>query len=87
MKSEEQLELWVNGKSVHNKEMDECCPDFSCCHSGVNTPVEVRKKFQEADEKTRMGMLGHFLSVALSTPDEKESVPINVYVAGQGEMQ
>jgi len=31
MKKEEQLTEWVKGNSIHNKEQDECCPDFSCC--------------------------------------------------------
>jgi hypothetical protein len=27
----EQLEKWVAGENVHDKERDECCPDFACC--------------------------------------------------------
>ncbi len=63
----EQLELWVNGESVHNNERDECCPDFSCCNKKVNTPIEVRKKFQDlhqkGDEEGMWSMLSFFLDV------------------------
>lgn len=26
-----QTEAWVNGYSYHNRDTNECCPDFSCC--------------------------------------------------------
>ena len=31
MNNIQQLDLWVEGMSLHNQETDTCCPDFSCC--------------------------------------------------------
>ena len=39
--SDKQLEQWVLGNSIHNKESDECCPDFSCCNE--HTKKDTRK--------------------------------------------
>lgn len=61
MTPEEQVDLWVEGKPVHNDETDECCPDFSCC----GTPIvdkETRIKFKNADPKEREVMLCGFLT-------------------------
>jgi len=72
----EQLELWVNGKSVHNDTRGECAPDFSCCNSKMKTPTEVRKRFAKAyredDQKTMNQMLGMFLGEAISTHTPKK---------------
>jgi len=74
---DEQLDEWVKGNPVHNKERDECCPDFSCCNGNM-APVEERERFAKAyydgDEKTRHEMLGMFLGNAFS--DKK------LYIAG-----
>lgn len=64
MTSEEQLQLWVNGDSVHNDERDECCPDFSCCNQKVNTLRADKQDFIDADDDIRMFMLGDFLAGA-----------------------
>ena len=78
MKPEEQLKLWVEGKSVHNQESNECCPDFSCCQPQLLAPKHERKAFlvayQKKDEKTKMGMLIEFFGRAFSSP--------KIYVAG-----
>lgn len=67
MKSEEQLEKWVNGEAIHNTERDECCPDFSCC-GGEMAERSVRERFakahKEKDESTVAAMLMMFLSGA-----------------------
>ncbi len=82
MTSDEQLQLWVDGESKHNydrcKPEGECCPDFSCCVEKVNTPIEVRKKFQASDDKTRLGMLGMFLggAITLEFPNKE------IYISG-----
>ena len=80
MTSDEQLELWVRGSSVHNTEIDECCPDFSCCNKDMNTPLKVRERFYKAvndkDENTKIEMLGIFLAKAMKTMGK------DVYVAG-----
>lgn len=77
MTPDEQLREWVAGNPIHNKERDECCPDFSCC-TGKIAPLNVRKRFEKAcnegDEETKMEMLMMFLSNALSGK--------NIYVAG-----
>ncbi len=80
MTPEEQLKLWVEGKSVHNTTRDECCPDFSCCNKDVNTPIGVRQRFMEAhqdgDQKVINTMLGMFLGKMFSKSSKK------VYIAG-----
>ncbi len=81
MKTKEQLMLWVKGKSIHNDERNECCPDFSCCQEHLLAPECERKAFAEAhrngDEKTKMSMLFEFLGRAFSSSE--------VYVAGYKE--
>lgn len=49
MTPNEQLELWVRGKSVHNDERDECCPDFSCCSPELLAPEHERIEDTEGD--------------------------------------
>jgi hypothetical protein len=59
---DEQLRLWVSGKSVCPNEDHECCPDFSCCRPALLWPLERRQKFasvgQEEREKMLVGALG-----------------------------
>jgi hypothetical protein len=61
MTKEEQLDLWVKGKPIHNEERDECCPDFSCCDIELLSPLEERIAFKNANEGIRLSMLGTFL--------------------------
>lgn len=84
MNKDNQLKQWVLGHSVHNDEIDECCPDFSCCNDTMNTPTETRERFAKAvkdeDEGTKNEMLGLFLGEAISkhVPNKKKKV----YIAG-----
>lgn len=71
MKAEEQLDLWVEGKSVHNDERDECCPDFSCCGPPI-VDKKTRLKFKAANEKERYEMLCEFLARMLEHEVETE---------------
>lgn len=78
MKAEEQLKLWVAGRPVHNKEQNECCPDFSCCQPRLLAPKHEREAFLKAfisgNEKAVTSMLIEFL---------KRSFPnIKIYIAG-----
>lgn len=77
MTPDEQLEKWLAGNPVHNTELDECCPDFSCCNGKI-MPIEIRKRFVKAyyenDENTKMQMLMMFLGNAFADK--------NVYIAG-----
>lgn len=66
MTCEEQLNLWVQGNPVHNRDRDECCPDFSCCQPELLAESEVRQRFKDADEATRFSMLGMFLGAAMA---------------------
>jgi len=89
MTPEEQLDLWIEGKSVHNFDRcrpdGECLPDFSCCNKNVNTPIEIRKKFKASNDEVRFGMLGMFLSGAIqgefSDYDNRD-----IYISGDGEI-
>lgn len=47
----QQLQNWVEGKPIHNTIDDECCPDFSCCRNGEETPIETKKIFKAAYER------------------------------------
>ena len=71
MKKIEQLRKWVKGESLHNDELDECCPDFSCCNSDMDTPLEVRVAFMAAylkgDKEQVNRLLGMFLGQAMMT--------------------
>lgn len=61
MTPDEQLDEWVKGNPIHNKDRDECCPDFSCCEPDLLAPENVRIAFRDADEATRTQMLSMFL--------------------------
>lgn len=68
MTCDEQLKLWVGGKSVHNPDRPgggECCPDFSCCQPALLWPKEKREEFAAADEEKRFGMLSGALRALL----------------------
>lgn len=60
MRVEEQLKLWREGDPQHNKDRDECCPDFSCCRPELLAPEEERIMFCDRPE-LRGKMLGIFL--------------------------
>lgn len=81
MTSEEQLNLWLKGEPVHNKERGECCPDFSCCQPHLLAPQHEREAFVRThgsgDEATKLSMLYKFLGRAMSSH--------KVYVAGYEE--
>lgn len=69
MKPIDQLNLWVDNISAHNKETDECCPDFSCCRHDISTPRYIKLAFQksyiEGNENLNMQMLMLFLGQLL----------------------
>jgi hypothetical protein len=85
MTSEEQIDQWVKGNSVHIGEGSDqqCCPDFSCCFADLRAPLDVRQKFKAGDSRTRYGMLMHFLGAVLA----RELPNHKVYVVGQGTPQ
>jgi hypothetical protein len=59
----EQLELWVQGESVHT---EICCPDFSCCRPELKASQEDRDLYfsafkngkNELCHEMEMGFLG-----------------------------
>lgn len=42
---EQQLKMWVEGRSYHNLIHDLCVPDFSCCHPEMKQEKIVRECF------------------------------------------
>ena len=78
MTSEEQLELWLDGKSVHNVEIDECCPDFSCCRPELLAPKDVREIFVKAHRQGNENVTNRLLMEFLG----KSLEDYNVYIAG-----
>ena len=88
MTHDEQLQLWLDGKPVHGakygderdiEEDGECCPDFSCCRPDLLWPYEVRKRFVEANQKKRNGML--FSSMASLVREVEEETGKKVEIA------
>ena len=75
MTSDEQLDEWVKGNSLHDTERDECCPDFSCCQKHYKAPPDERALFRDRPE-LRDKMLIGFLGAALFSEGK------NVHVAG-----
>ena len=81
MTCEKQLQLWVDGNSVHDEKGDQCCPDFSCCKPELKAPKEERELFQQLylaekhNEYERMLMM--FLGRAIPLMTDKK-----VYIAG-----
>lgn len=86
MTPDKQLVLWVDGKSVHNDERDECCPDFSCCQPDLLADRALRVKFKAAvdqnDNISAWVMLGMFLSGALTKANPNKQFHIAGEEAG-----
>lgn len=61
MTCDEQLEAWLEGRSLHNEERGECCPDFSCCQPTLLADEATRRAFVRGDERVRNELLGMFL--------------------------
>ena len=80
---EYQVDLWVNGLSLHNADRDECCPDFSCCHPDLLSVWDTRKAFKEANRKDREEMRWIFLSKMIQRRYGKK---VEIYLAGAGEL-
>lgn len=83
MSSEEQLERWVAGDSVHNGNPgdndSECCPDFSCCKPELKWSQDLRIRFRDGDDNTRIAMCGMALTALLESMGRSK----DVYVAGE----
>lgn len=65
MTPERQLNLWVEGISVHNPDRDgtKCCPDFSCCGTPIvdkETRLQFKNAIELGFEGDRNVMLAHF---------------------------
>lgn len=73
-----QLEAWVQGESIHNEKLDECCPDFSCCNKNVKTPQEVKDLFFHAYHNDKKDLMNRLLMEFLANVLSGE----NVYIAG-----
>ena len=61
----QQLDSWVNGRSIHNPTRNECCPDFSCCQPSLRWPRPKRRRFAAANDDTRARMLAGSLASLL----------------------
>jgi hypothetical protein len=76
MTYQEQLDLWVEGKSLCPNDNGECCPDFSCCNPNFLAPLEIRKMFKDCPDR-REALLFGFLENAISSLNKK------VYLTGK----
>ena len=70
---EEQLARWVKGESVCPNSKHECCPDFSCCKSGLLWPTEMREKFAAAQQGEREKMMMGALCALTESVGEQSS--------------
>lgn len=53
----QQLEAWVDGRSICPSTTGECCPDFSCCSPKLQWPEAKRRQYAQAEQGTREKML------------------------------
>lgn len=83
MTIEKQLELWLEGISVHNKSMNECCPDFSCCGGNI-ADRHVREQFVAAFHANNASLMAEMLGMFLQGMVTRDfpDVDINVVVSG-----
>ena len=73
MTHDEQLALWVEGKSVHGAgKYGDCCPDFSCCKPELLAPYETRVAFRDATPAERTTILSGFLGAAIELAGKKK---------------
>jgi hypothetical protein len=75
---EAQTVAWVEGKSMHNEEFDECCPDFSCCRPELAVARAERERFRDASPEERESMLFGFLGNLVANAGD------GVHLAGRG---
>jgi len=66
-----QLALWVEGRPLHDHDLDECVPDYSCCRREQAVPKEVRELYLKAhlemDHVTLNRLTHEFLGRMLET--------------------
>jgi hypothetical protein len=82
----DQLNKWVEGISEHNTEMDECCPDFSCCHPEAFVQDKVariafRDAYLEGNVELQEKMLMMFLAGSIPKMTNKK-----IYIAGDADI-
>ncbi len=77
MTSEEQLNRWLDGYPIHNHDIDECCPDFSCCQPQLLADKRTREIFCTSGDKVRQQLLILFLGKMIGFETDKK-----VYIAG-----
>ena len=51
-----QLMAWADGHSFHNREDNECCPDFSCCNPDM---------FEKDQEKRRERLMKYQIQIGV----------------------
>ena len=62
----DQLNKWVDGEPVHNTEMDECCPDYSCCRGKqFMAPLRDRILFRDAYVNGNQDLIDEMLMMFL----------------------
>lgn len=57
MTPDEQLDMWLEGKSVHNPTTNECCPDFSCCVPSLQMSAIERWNYVKRHHARKAGTL------------------------------
>jgi hypothetical protein len=65
MTPKEQLDLWVQGNSIHNLERNECTPDLSCCKRHLRWSPERRAAYQMATDDVKLSMVVSHLETVI----------------------
>lgn len=75
-----QLNNWVEGNPYHEDELDQCCPDFSCCQKELLAPEYERKLFRkcylDGNDEVVNQMLMAFLQRAIDIHTREKDVHV-----------
>jgi len=65
MTPKEHIDLWVQGNSMHNLELNQCLPDLSCCKKSLKWPKSLREDYRDAGPDVRETLNVRGLEAAL----------------------
>jgi len=86
-RTEDQLQEWAKGNSIHNHVDEQCCPDFSCCTEGGKATAEERDQFMRLYRAGGLGncmaLMGDFLGRAIASKYPDKNIAIKTPIDGQ----
>jgi hypothetical protein len=78
-----QIEEWVEGRSAHNLDRDECCPDFSCCTPELQASEAERRTFARYWREGNSMAMNEMLMMFLGKLIHQSGLEEEVHIAGQ----